>query len=66
MNIKASKWVGGGVVRGWVVGGFMGGWWWVGGCRAHWVGGCSGVGGGRVHGGMVGGFMEWVHILTHP
>ena len=45
MNIKASKWVGGGVVGGWVVGGFMvwvGGWWcewwWVGGWRVNGVG----------------------------
>ena len=32
MNIKASKWVGVGVVggtMGWVVVEFMGGWWWV-------------------------------------
>ena len=42
MNIKASKWVGGGVVEGWVVGGFMK--WvvvgWVVGGLIGWVGAC--------------------------
>ena len=48
MNIKASKWVGGRVVGGWVAGGFMG-----------WVGGCGGVGGGEcMVGWVVEGFME--------
>ena len=53
MNIKASKWVGGGVVGG--------GWSW----RVHggWV--CGGVGGGGVHGGVGGWRVNGVDAYTH-
>ena len=76
MNIKASKWVGGGVVGGWVAAGFMG---WVGSCRVHGVGGggvgscrvhgvggCGGMGGGGVHGGLGGWRVHGVGAYTHP
>ena len=66
MNIKASKWVGGGVVGGWVVerfmvwvvvrlvvGGFMG-----------WVHG--GMDGGGVCGGVHGWRVNGVGAYTHP
>ena len=53
MNIKASKWVGGGVVGGFTV--------WVGGVGDWRVHGVVWV----VVGWVVGELMGWVHILTH-
>ena len=68
MNIKASKWVGGGVVGGWLVEGFMGlvvvGWVVVG--FIGWVGVVVWVVVGCMVGWVVGGFMGWVHVLTQP
>ena len=65
MNIKASKWVGGGVVGGfigWVVLGCMVGW--VVGGFIGWV--CGGVGGGGVHYGVGDWRAHGVGAYTHP